>query len=281
MRMLRREAGGMSGALLAHAALSAWLLHSTPVPVPARLEEPIAPVDVEIEPPPPAETAPIPPLPTTDPAQNSPLLPALAHTPATGPASASGNASPELPLEAPAPSSSSQLFIFSPVSSSLANEPLGVSGRNPFLGNVPDVPSYGPAPSSAPAPETNVAPGIQKSIHDALAAHDHELGIDSGGPLVAVLDASQGRQAWDRVASRMGATLRSRRIPLRGQGKGLVVTLEVRSRFTLPSGSAGGIDAKPNLDGSSVGAHVGFDVSDIGQHAKRDVHARILSERQP
>jgi hypothetical protein len=207
------------------------------------------------------------------------------------------------------------VFFVAPTGTSLlANEPLGMSGRNPFLGNLPDVPGASTS-SATPAPEANMAPGIQKSLHDALAARDHELGLDSGGPLVAaaedatrsndapensravfevtvdtngdvtgvrVVDVSQGRPAWDRVAMAYGAALRARKIPLRGQrgqGKGLVVTLEVRSRLTLPSGASGGIDPKAVMDGTSPGAQVGFDLSDIGSRARRDVHARILGER--
>jgi hypothetical protein len=199
--------------------------------------------------------------------------------------------------------------VFNPVAPSLANESLGMGGRNPFVGAVPDM-GGPPASPSGPAPEANVAPGIQKSLHDALAARDHEAGLDNGGPLVAiaeeatrpsdtpensravfevsidangdvtgvrVVNASKGRQDWERVASRMGETLRTRRIPPRGHG-GIVVTLEIRSRFTLPSGGSGGIDPKLNDDGTP-GAHVGFDLSDVGQHARRDVHARILGEK--
>jgi hypothetical protein len=211
------------------------------------------------------------------------------------------------------------VFFVAPTgTSALANEPLGMSGRNPFIGNVPDVPGASTS-SAAPAPEPNMAPGIDKSIHDALAARDHELGLDTGGPLVAaaeevtrtsdtpenssavfevtvdtngdvtgvrVVNASQGRPAWDRVATAYGAALRTRKIPLRGQrgqggqGKGLVVTLEVRSRFTLPSGASGGIDPKGVVDGTSPGVQLGFDLSDIGARARRNVHARILGERQ-
>jgi hypothetical protein len=210
------------------------------------------------------------------------------------------------------------VFFVAPTgTSALANEPLGMSGRNPFIGNLPDVPGASTS-SAAPAPEPNMAPGIDKSMHDALAARDHELGLDTGGPLVAsaeevtrtsdtpenssavfevtvdtngdvtgvrVVNASQGRPAWDRVAIAYGAALRTRKIPLRGQrggqAKGLVVTLEVRSRFTLPSGAAGAIEGpKGVVDGTSPGVQVGFDLSDIGARAHRSVHARILAERQ-
>ncbi len=313
MWVLRREAGGLVGALLAHAALCFWLARPASLALTARLEEPSNPVDVEIEPPPATERPPVAPA-----APKSPTEPALppsvsaALAPTLTPSQATP--APESPPTVPATAASGP-FTFSPtIAPSLASEPLGMSGRNPFIGNLPDVPS-GPAAPDTAAPEANVAPGIQKSMHDALAARDHELGLDSGGPLVAiaedatrpsdapensravfevtidangdvtgvrVVDASQGRQAWDRIASRMGVTLRSRKIQLRGQhgqSKGLVVTLEVRSRFTLPSGASGGIDPKAVVDGNAPGAQVGFDLSDIGAHATRNIHARILGER--
>ena len=312
MGFLRREAGGVSGALLAHAALGLWLMRVGPLPnARLQLEEVTRPVDVELESVPVPQPEPEAPLAPTETATTTTTSsPALARTsPAGGGPTTAVIESAPAGSGVPAPE---QPFVFNPtVNPSLANEALGVGGRNPFLGNVPDVGGT-PAPS-APAPEANVAPGIQKSLHDALAAKDHELGLDTGGPLVAiaeeatrpsdapensravfevtidangdvtgirVVDASQGRPQWDRVASRMGATLRSRRIPLRAKGKGIVVTLEVRSRFTLPSGSSNGVDLKPYADGTSAGGQVGFDLSDIGQHAKRDVHARVLSERQ-
>jgi hypothetical protein len=308
MRFLRREAGGLSGALLAHAALCLWLMRPAAASY-ANVEGATPPVEVELETPPPSPEQPPSPSPATEPSPATVVPPVLARAssvePASGPAAAHTEAAPS-----PA-ASSDQPFTFSPtVTPSLANESLGVGGRNPFIGAVPDV---GGAPGpSAPVPEANVAPGIQKSLHDALAARDHELGLDSGGPLIAiaeeatrtsdapdnsravfevsidangevtgirVVEASQARQAWDTVATHMRTTTRTRRIPPRGQAsKGIVVTLEVKSRLTLPSGASGGVDPKLNDDGTA-GVHVGFDLSDVGQHAKRDVHARILGER--
>jgi hypothetical protein len=99
-----------------------------------------------------------------------------------------------------------------------------------------------------------------------------------------VVDAASERLSWDRLASQMATAFRSRRVALRTKGRGMVVTMEVSSRWALPSGQpAGRAVTDPYVKageagGTSVVAGGHFDLSDIGARPHRDVHARILHE---
>jgi hypothetical protein len=258
MRAWRREAAGLACAFFAHAVLFTWLIRHSPVAAPssaeARGEE--LPTDVlvdepEIESGPPAAAA------TTGNATSSP--PHATRGTLGGAVLRPGSATPEQaptgsPSDAPPAPPRADL-------SGLSNEALGISGRNVFLGQLPDAPS--PAPSA-----DNVAPGAQQSVRDALRDHDHEIGLDVGGPIVAVaeqvtrpssaplnsravfevvadgrgnvtsvhlVDASQGWGEWERVAAALAGAMKGR--PLRTpKGIGMVITLEVASRWQLPSG---------------------------------------------
>ena len=323
----RREAAGFAVALLAHAAaflaVALQPLHGPPVDA----TPPLA-LDIEVEPdhpaPEPSATAETP---------DSLRAPEPPHPErSTGPAvearrdlaSERSPSEPNAPVE-PAPSGSGTPFTFNPTSPSLSNDALGLGGRNRFIGTGPERPSGGGA-EEAPA---NMAPGVDQSMHDALEARDHALGLDQAGPMVAVLeevtrpsdtpmdgyavfevtvdsngqvsdvrvvDSNQSRPSWERVAMELKTTLRSRGIALRrkvdrtrqpdGGGKGeVVVTLEVKSRWSLPSGGGAAAITDPyaklGVDPASpigVGGH--FDLSDIGQRPSRQVHARIIGERK-
>ncbi len=304
----RREAVVLALALLLHVAafLCVDRTHGASDGAP-----PAAPFEVELETPPvepPAERA-------EDHAEEPrvasvPLAPAHAPANERVPHADEGNVAPE-PTPMAAPSASS--FTFYPgARPGLSSDALGLTGRNRFLGAVPGQ-DQGGATSLAEEAPRNVAPGVDQSMHDALDAHDHALGLDIAGPLVAVaeeltrpsdtpmngravfevildaagnvlevhvLDVSASRAAWERVAAELGATLRSRRIALHTKGHGLVAHIEVTSRWVLPSGQASAVSSPfGNASGEGAGGGVHFDVSDVGARPARSVHARILGEK--
>lgn len=311
---LRREVAGLAGALLLHVAAFAWLGRMGPSRE-AGGEPPAIDLDLEnvpqdMENARQEETAPSVPAPS---AGSDDLRPgAAARATLRAPDRAAPSESSE-PLVS-SPSESGSAFVFNPTAPGLSNRSLGLDGHNLFL-VAPDRPD-GAAPVEAPV--ANVAPGVDRSMRDALQARDHALGLDVGGPLLAiaeeltrpsdtpmdgravleitldeggavtsvrVIDAASERVSWDRLASQMAIEMRSRRVALRTKGRGMVVTMEVSSRWTLPGGSpaghpVSGLYARPG-DGAGETAAAGghFDVSDIGARPHRDVHARILHEQ--
>jgi len=131
------------------------------------------------------------------------------------------------------------------------------------------MPDHVGTPAPTEAPRANVAPGVQQSLRDALHEHDHGIGLDVGGPIVAVaedvtrpsaapldsharlevtadaaghvtsvrlVNASEGYAEWERVAASLREALRSRTLRVPDGSGGVVVTLEVTSRWQLPSG---------------------------------------------
>src|SRR6185437_2616285 len=119
--------------------------------------------------------------------------------------------------------------------------------------SLPDRPD-----ATLPSGDTNVAPGIQQSLRDALHDRDHALGLDSGGPIVAVLeglarpsdtpvnsravfevaadseghvtavrlvDASEGFDRWDKLSAALRAALQSQHLRVPRGAAGVVVTL--------------------------------------------------------
>jgi hypothetical protein len=306
----RRESAGLVGALLLHAAAFAWLTRLAPATRDAR-DSDRTPIDLDLDTVPVADA-----LPTVPGAMAaSPIESRPASTIGRATDHPSGRAPPREPGEplAPSPGESGSAFVFNPAVPGLTNRTLGLDGHNLFLSGL-DRPD-GAAPSSEP--EANVAPGVDRSMHDALQARDHALGLDVGGPLLAiaeeltrpsatpvdgravlevtldeagavtgvrVVDAASERLSWDRLASQMATAFRSRRVALRTKGRGMVVTMEVSSRWALPSGQpAGRAVTDPYVKpGEGAGTYVvaggHFDLSDIGARPHRDVHARILHE---
>jgi hypothetical protein len=311
---LRREVAGLAGALLLHVAMFAWLGRMGPsretgdaAPAPIDLDLESVPKDAENVP---REESSIPTASPAAPDQRP--SPGAARGMVRAPDRASPSESAEPSTLSPAESGSA--FVFNPTAPGFTNRSLGLDGHNMFLSGS-DRPD-GAAPAEAPV--ANVAPGVDRSMRDALQARDHALGLDLGGPLVGiaeeltrpsdtpmdgravleitldeggavtsvrVIDAASERVSWDRLAADMAIALRSRRIALRTKGRGLVVTMEVSSRWTLPGGSpaghpVSGLYARPGDDlGGAAAAGGHFDVSDIGAHPHRDVHARILHEQ--
>jgi hypothetical protein len=303
----RRELAGLSGAIVAHGAVFACLAGSPPsVPVPVEAPRPVE-IDVE-------ETAP----------EKAPALPTSTAIPTSTPTSTSTSIPTPTPTSTPTSPSLPLVAALSPaalppldLSSAppLSADQLGLGGRHLFLGPLSEPPAAS-APPPSPEGTPNVAPGAQQSLRDALRAHDHALGLDVGGPIVAVaeeivrpsdtpvdshavfqitadaggnvtsvvlLDASQGRGAWERVASNLAGALRSRRLTMRGHA-GAVITLDVTSRWAMPSGSKPRQPfSRPHVGPSGAGLtySMAFDVTDIGARPLRSVHARILGEKLP
>jgi hypothetical protein len=262
MAATRGEAASLAGAVLAHAVVLALVLRA-PVPSAVRVTGPMPEASVEIEltsePAPSStvaerESAPAP-IPTNlEPAR---VVAHVRDEPRAAPPDSSASA-------APAPTVETPLDTRAPLA--LSADAIGLGGRNVFLGGLPDGKS---TPPPHDAPPGNVAPGVQQSLRDALHEHDHGIGLDIGGPIVAVLedltrpsstplnsravfqvtadadgnvtgvslvDVSQGRGEWEHVATSLRDALRSRKLHVPGGTGGVAITLEVASRWQLPSG---------------------------------------------
>jgi hypothetical protein len=311
----RRESVGLVVAILVHAAAF------VAIPSRASWTAGLAPVDpayrnaIEVDVERSVAVESLPQTPETTYAPQSPGASELAT--ATG-----ARRAPRVPAEQPAPPSASSTGALDsdwslddrsgPSLSALA---LGLGGKNPYLGGVPGRPTDASEP--LPQRRDNVAPGVDRSMRDAALERDLDLGLGSGGPLIAVAedimrssdapvdgvaifevtidangdvvsvrvgDVGDALPKWRQVAKGMLSALRSRPARLRHAGKGVVVTLEVRSRWVLPSGSRAGRPIKdPYVTSAGIMTAVGgsFDVSDIGARPSRDVHARVLGERGP
>jgi hypothetical protein len=120
--------------------------------------------------------------------------------------------------------------------------------------------------------------------------------IDSEGKVVSgvVGDASTDREAWVRVARQTARALATRKLTV-PKGQGIKLTIAVTSRLQLPSGadpgfevSAQGVPIKKGggprstrLDLSIFpfpAATLAGDPADVGSHARRMVHAHVVSE---
>ena len=311
---LRREAAGLVGALVLHVAVFALLSHLGPPSREAITTDRAIDLDVEDVPPEetPSSLAALAAAPSAGSEESRPT-PAAMRGMARMPERASPGDSAEPPALSPPEAGSA--FTFNPTAPGLTNRALGLDGHNAFLSAFSDCPD-GAAPSQAP--EANVAPGVDRLMRDALQALDHSLGLDVAGPLVGIaeeltrpsdtptdgsavfevtldeggavtgvrlVDSAAGRPAWERLASQMVAAFRSRRVALRTKGRGMIVTMEVSSRWALPSGQAAGHAASDPYvksgqgDGTYLVAGGHFDLSDIGSRPHRDVRARILHEQ--
>jgi hypothetical protein len=305
---------GLAGAIGVHALIFASV-GRRPIDSP----DDSIPVALELEETPAPELAPSP-TPEPGPAPESAPAPRATAAPALSPATAMAPAPSSSAALEPAPSGAPEAPLdFSAPGARLSADQLGLGGRNVFLGAFRQAPHEAPAPEptdTAPDGTRNVAPGIGKSIRTALNEHDHELGLDVGGAVIGVaesvarpsdtpddstavfqitadangnitsvilVDATQGRTAWEPVAASIATALRAKRLAMRGHA-GAVITLEVSSRWALPSGSRAGhsvglTGAGPSESGAALDGK--FDLSDIGARPARSVHARILHEEFP
>jgi len=311
----RREMAGVAGALAVHAAAFACLatLH-TPRSTASR--EPPAELEVQVDEVAPPPAAPELPAITARDEYGQARAPERSSLAAATTLPAAASAAPAASTEAAPPGEQHPFTVWQ--TPGLSVDALGLGGRNVFLGHVPGAPPASSAPDAAEHPD-NLAPGVQESLRGALQARDHELGLDVGGPLVGVaeavvrpsdtpvdsravfevtvdasgritgvrlLDASQARGAWERVAASFATALRSQHLELRGHA-GAVITLAVDSRWVMPSGSRprhpiGPVKAdgcRIRADGCS--ASTAFDVTDLVTKPSRQVHARVLAERFP
>jgi len=319
MRTWRRDLLVASVALAAHAVAFASLGAVRPGSRP--LVETPAAVEIEIDEVPAAAVV-VPPVPLAREPSEAPA--STSRPPSAGVVAMASSAEAAPTSSSPAPARSGEPAPFTLGPPPLSADALGLGGRNVFLGKLPDAPS---APSGASAPDgtSNVAPGAQQSMRDALREHDHSVGLDVGGPLVGateavvrssdtpvdsravfeitadasgritrvrLLDASDARGGWERVASSLAGALRSQHLELRGHA-GAIVTLAVDSRWVLPSGNKPGHPIGPTTAvdpqtgggcqtrGSGCSTSTSFDVTDLATKGARQVHARVLSERFP
>lgn len=148
----------------------------------------------------------------------------------------------------------------------LSRESLGLDPRSVLLAGLGGA---GESPASAPVPEHNEAPGVGQSVRDALAEHDRALGLGAAGPVVAIAEdvarasstpwnssatievvadgtgavaavrlvrVSEAWGDWERVASDLREALRRLTLRVPKGASGVEATIEVTSRFQLPSG---------------------------------------------
>jgi hypothetical protein len=174
---------------------------------------------------------------------------------------------------------------------------IGLSGENHFMGRR-ETPEE---EAQAAREQANHAAGA--AIRDALHDQDVALGLGSSGPvtaalesvvreslapsdssavLIAVADAS-GRvtsvtvedstdmAAFRTIADDLVKRLETQTIRVPSGAHGVAMRIRVASKVALPSGGGVGIDP------ASAGVH--FDISDLGAHARRVVHARVLNEQ--
>ena len=185
---------------------------------------------------------------------------------------------------------------------------LGVPGVPGLGGNaVWTMPGVVEGTGRAPAPAPTVAPKarpVDKDIagqvmRDALASRDKEMGIDlpAAGTVrsavvaavysadlpdnargtmqfrlgpngqilgVQVLGTSGGTsEAWQRAANAAKAQLAGAGLSMAQYEKGAIITVNVSSKLQAPAGSKGGLQ----------GSGVAFDISNIGAHSTKQVHA--------
>jgi hypothetical protein len=263
MGVSRTEVAGLAGAFVAHAALLALVTLAPAPPAAVRVAEPPLETSIDIElTPEPVPSSPVP--------EQSSVAVAFPTSLAVGRVASHVPDERQAPSDdtsaavAPTPSFERPLDLRAP--QTLSADAVGLGGRNVFLGALPDGTS---APAPHDTPPANVAPGVQQSLRDALHEHDHGIGLDIGGPVVAIVedltrpsstplnsravfevtadasgnvtavslaDASQGRAEWERVATSLREALRTRKLHVPAGTGGVAITLEVASRWQLPSG---------------------------------------------
>jgi hypothetical protein len=179
---------------------------------------------------------------------------------------------------------------------------LALDGKNHFMGGRGQEPEAAPDPARAANERANRAAGA--AMRDALHDQDVALGLGGGGPvvtaleeavlagtapleshavLVAIADAagvvtsvdvesfSDDLSSFRAIAEDVLHRLRDKKVRMPAAAHGLSMRIEVTSRLAAPSGGGSGLDPR----------HAGlkFDMSDIGAHVGRIVHARTLGEQ--
>jgi hypothetical protein len=153
------------------------------------------------------------------------------------------------------------------------------------------------------APEGPVISALEQATYDSPTPGNgravFDVTVSADGEVVALdlVDASEGRAAWEGVARAAHAAARAKRLAMRGGGA-RIVRIEVESRIVMPSGADPGVEVDvlgvPVKKGE--GPHptlidilnpgrpmfplgITGDVSDIGAKRRRIVHAHAVGER--
>jgi hypothetical protein len=214
-----------------------------------------------------------------------------------------------LPESAPSASGEWTLHITSGSGTSAPHRPtlaeLALDGKNHFLGAREEATPIPPDPDRAARDRGNRAAG--EAMRAALHEKDVALGLGGGGPvvtaleeavlagmapveshavLVAIADASgmvtrvdiesfsDDLASFRTIADDVLRRLRDKKVRVPAASHGLSMRIDVRSGLALPSGAGpGGVGFDPHHAGMN------FDMSDVGTHVGRSVHARILGEQ--
>jgi len=259
---------------------------------------------VTIEPPPPSEEAPEPraaPPEASEPREPTRANPRDARLAALAPSRPS-EGPPAAPSE-PAPPRSAE-STWSPSWTLPQGIDLGLDGGIAWRTALhPDSVDPGGRPGGAPED-----PGQMRA---ALDAHDRELGLGSGGPVVRAVhevarslsairdgaatlevttdasgrvlsvhafEATSDDALWNEWAKSLAAELEGHALPVPRGARGLVITVRVEAAVRSASGAKAGRPVSPMAN--TEGAGLGFDVTDIGSRARSVVHARVVGERR-
>jgi hypothetical protein len=185
----------------------------------------------------------------------------------------------------------------SPSAPTLAS--LGLDGKNHFLGGREGTPE--PDPARVANERSNRAAG--EAMREALHDGDVALGMGGSGPVVTALEeavlagtapveshavlvaiadasglvtqvvvesASEDLASFRAIAEDVLGRMRDKKVRVPSSSRGLAMRLDVISRLAAPSGGGVGLDPRH--------AGLSFDLSDIGAHVGRIVHARVLGE---
>jgi hypothetical protein len=255
--MQRRFAIGLGVATAIHVATIASLRAPRTAPIAPRAEDVIEIVTAPEPQPPPASVASVAPVPAPPSIAPRSTPVAGAHAPVT--------AAPP-----PDPAPPTDAVVAAPAGSAWSAWSLVMkNGAAPSAAASP--PSAPPAASRdvqqllAPPPVSTTG-----GLREALAARDQDLGLGSGGPVVAVaedaasrsrtpvngvavliasfgidgavaevrvVDANGDRTAWDEVATSIAQGMKARRVKVPPGAHGVEVTVRVETRWQNPDGS--------------------------------------------
>jgi hypothetical protein len=226
-------------------------------------------------------------------------------TPQSASSDLGGSPTVASPLGSARPSDSAgQPWTFSPMAATSASIGLRTSP-----GAGPSVQVGAPAGPGEAGPPS--AKGAQESMRSALEAHDFDIGLSAGGPLVdptrdavrtslvpdfahavlefttdeaglvvsvRVVDSNSDVHVWDEVAQKITIDARKKPLHVPRGAQGLAVTMQVESKMI----SASGHDQREGVVKRIVGGL--FDPTDLlldsQDKPQRVVVARIVSERR-
>jgi hypothetical protein len=227
----------------------------------------------------------------------------IAPAPAPAPLEPIAPSSPSTEPAAPPPAATGEGYD-APEAVAMPGTGLGAAPAWAMPGVLPSAPTSAPAPTVAPRPRPVDRDRAGQILREAMAEKDHALGLDLpgvGAVANAVADAvrasdvpaasrstfqvrldATGRAvsvravrfssgdagAWQRAAEIARQRLGGLALAMIGAyAEGAVVTVEITSLLTLPSGSNG-----PTIQ-PGVGASGTFDLSDLGAKPRRVVRS--------